>query len=499
MPLKLMRTQPDERMMMRRPPIFVIFVTLALLATLGAAEGAQTLRILTRDTSAIGGPALRHGRSFEQRTGIELTVDQVPFEQLYDRIMLGFVTGRLDYDLLLIPAAWLADFAPYLSPVPQQVLEATRVEDIYPVYRNALMRWGGRWMALTIDGDLQLGAYRRDLFEDTATRAEFQKTYRRALEPPRTWAEYRNIAAFFKGRSATDGSQLAGTLEAYARNGQRIWYLFSHAAAYADHPEHPGYMFFDPETMQPSIDNPAWVRALSEYIQLRPFGPLDVDELDSEAVRTRFAAGAAAMNLDWADTGVLAGNARHSRIAGKVGFFRLPGSHEVWNPATRTWDQLAEPRSVTFLAFGGWIAVVPAASPQLVAAWSYISWFVNQENSAQDVLDGTTGINPYRPSQLQDPAPWRGLLGEQQADDYLQVLRDSLMATQTVPDLRLPGYRAYIAALEQQLDRVLSGEIEPKSGLLQAARAWDALTDRLGRNSQRRHYRAAMGLPELPE
>jgi multiple sugar transport system substrate-binding protein len=494
-----MRTQPDERMMMRRPPIFVIFVTLALLATLGAVEGAQTLRILTRDTSAIGGPALRHGRSFEERRGVQTTVDQIPFEQLYDRIMLGFVTGRMGYDVLLIPAAWLADFAPYLSPVPQQVLEAARVDDIYPVYRNALMRWGGRWMALTIDGDLQLGAYRKDLLEDPATQAEFEQIYGRPLAPPCVWTEYRDIAAFFKGRSASDGSPLAGTLEAYARSGQRIWYLFSHAAAYADHPAHPGAVFFDPDTLQPAIDNPAWVRALTEYSELRLFGPADVDKLDSEAVRTRFAAGAAAMNLDWADTGVLAGDPRHSHIAGKVGFFRLPGSREVWNPATRAWDRLAEPRSVTFLAFGGWIAVVPAASQNQETAWSYISWFVSQENSAQDVLDGTTGINPYRPSQLQDPAPWRGLLGEQQADNYLQVLRDSLMATQTVPDLRLPGYRAYIAALEQQLDRVLAGEIEPKSGLQEAARAWDALTDRLGRNSQRRHYRAAMGLPELPE
>ncbi len=494
-----MRTQPDERMMLRQPLIFVIFVTLALAGTFGRVEGSETLRILTRDTSAIGGPALRHGQSFKERRDIDLSVDQVPFDQLYDRIMLGFVTGQVDYDVLLIPAAWLADFAPYLAPVPEAVLQAARVEDIYPAYRNAMMRWGGRWMAMTIDGDLQLGAYRKDLFEDPTSRVAFQKSYGRDLEPPRTWAEYRDIAAFFKQHGAPDGTPLSGTLEAYARNGQRIWYLFSHAAAYANHPDHPGWMFFDPDTMRPSIDNPAWVRALSEYSGLRPLGPRDVDKLDSEGVRTCFAMGVSAMNLDWADTGVLAGDARHSLIAGKVGFFRLPGSREVWNPATQAWDRLAEPRSVTFLAFGGWIAVVPAASPRQALAWSYIRWFVNPENSTRDLLDGTTGINPYRPSQLQEPGPWRKLLGVKQAEDYLRVLRGSLTAPQTVSDLRLPGYRAYIAALQNQLDRVLGGEIDPQTGLREAARDWEALTDRLGRNSQRRHYRAAMGLPELAE
>jgi multiple sugar transport system substrate-binding protein len=354
-------------------------------------------------------------------------------------------------------------------------------------------------MALTIDGDLHMGAYRRDLFEDEATREAFQQTYGRPLEPPKTWSAYRDIAAFFSGRRSADGKPLAGTLEAYARNGQRIWYLFSHAAAYTSHPDHPGAMFFDPVSMQPAIDNPAWVRALKEYMALRRFGPRDAAQLDSEAVRTRFAAGESAMNIDWADTGVLAGDKRHSRVAGRLGFFPLPGSRDVWNPASRTWDRLPAPRSVTFLAFGGWIAVVPAACHDPALAWSYISWYASPENSAVDVLDGTTGINPYRISQLADPAPWRKLLGNRQAADYLDVLRTSLTSQQTVSDLRIPGYRAYIDALQRQLDRILAGEITPETGLQEAARDWEALTDRLGRNSQRRHYRQAMGLPERAE
>lgn len=477
-----------------RPLIVVIFIIMALVSAFGRVESAQALKVLTRDTSAIAGPARRHGRSFEERTGIKLSVELLPFAQLYPRIMLGFVTGRMDSDVLLIPSDWLPDFAPYLSPVPDSVLAAARLKDIYPVYRNALMRWGGRWLALTIDGDLHMGAYRRDLFEDPATRREFQKSYGRPLEPPQTWGEYRDIAAFFNGRPSGDGLPLAGTLEAYARDGQRIWYLFSHAAAYANDPDHPGAMFFDPNTMQPAIDNPAWVRALKDYLELRHFGPADADEQDSEAVRTRFAAGQAAMAIDWADTGVLAGDPRHSRVAGKIGFFPLPGSREVWNPEAREWERLAEPRSVSFLAFGGWVAVVPAASAHVKQAWSYIAWYASPKHSAVDVLDGTTGINPYRRTHLDDPKPWLKLLGDKTATDYLRVLRTSLSAAQTIPDLRIPGYRAYIAALERQLDRVLAGRATPEQGLREAARDWEVLTDRLGRISQRRHYREAMGL-----
>jgi multiple sugar transport system substrate-binding protein len=515
--------------MTRLHGLFVIFVILAMTSAAPRAthadgddraelksEGAS-LRVLTRDTTAIGGPAERHGRNFEAATGAAVKVTRVPFADLYERIMLGFVTGHLPFDALLIPSAWLPDFAPYLSPVPDRIIAGPIVDDIHPLYRDTLMRWNNRWMSLTIDGDLHMGAYRRDLFDDPLARAAFVEEHGRPLQPPQTWTEYRDIAAFFSGRQGVDGSELAGTLEAYARDGQRIWTLFSHAAAYTNHPEHPGAMFFDPESMVPAIDNPGWVRALKEMLELRRFGPADADSLDSEAVRTRFAAGQAAMNIDWADTGVLAGapgggragiadtplagdsrerRTETSAIAGHVGFFVLPGSREVWNPASGAWETLPAVRSVSFLAFGGWIAVVPANSAEHERAWAYVAWYASPEHSARDLLDGSSGINPYRLSHLDDPAPWRRLLGDRQAEDYLRVLRASLSAPQIARDLRLPGYRAYIAALEDQLDRVMAGSATPEEGLRAAAADWEALTDRLGRHSQRRHYRDAMGLSE---
>ncbi len=247
------------------------------------------------------------------------------------------------------------------------------------------------------------------------------------------------------------------------------------------------------------------MRALEEFLELRRFGPADADSLDSEAVRTRFAAGQAAMDIDWADTGVLAGAlVGAARIAGESRDRRAtsassscPEAARSGTPRRGAWDLLPASRSVTFLAFGGWIAVVPGGQPER-GAGLVLSRLVRLARSTapRDVLDGSSGINPYRLSHLDDPAPWRRLLGDRQAADYLGVLRASLAAPQVARDLRLPGYRAYITALEDQLDRVMAGGATPEEGLRAAAAAWEALTDRLGRNSQRRHYREAMGLEE---
>ncbi len=63
-----------------------------------------------------------------------------------------------------------------------------------------------------------------------------------------------------------------------------------------------------------------------------------------------------------------------------------------------------------------------------------------------------------------------------------------------IATLRLPGYRAYITAMQEQLDRVMAGSTPPEAGLSAAASAWEQLTNRLGRNRQRRYYRQAMDL-----
>ncbi|MFD2173206.1 ABC transporter substrate-binding protein [Rhodobacter lacus] len=475
----------------------IVTIVILVLAALQAEAGP--LAVLTRDGGPIAGPARAHGAEYAQATGQAVTVETRPFDALYGEIMIGFVTGRPPADVLIFPADWLPDFAPYLQPVPEALVQSPLVQGIHPAYRDRQMRWRGHWMAISLDGDLHMGAYRRDLFSDPATRAAYVAATGGPLAPPATWADYARIAAFFQGRKDGEGHALAGTLEASAANGQRLWSLFSHAAAYTAHPDHPGYFFFDPETMAPEIDNPAWLRALQDYLAAVTSGEAETGPLSSHGVRSAFAAGQGAMALDWSDIGVLATDPATSNVADRVGFFALPGADEVWNPQTRAWDRLAAPRRVPFLAFGGWIAAVPRAAAQPEAAWRFIAFMAAPERAARDVMSGASGFNPYRTAQLEDRAGWAALMGEEAGASYLTVLRESLDAPLAAQDLRLPGYPAYMAALDARIGAVLAGELAPEAALQAAAAEWDRITDRLGRASQRRHYREAMGLEADPQ
>ncbi|MCB1823219.1 MAG: extracellular solute-binding protein [Candidatus Competibacteraceae bacterium] len=451
-----------------------------------------------QDVSAIGAPAKAHAQTWEQRTGGKVRVIGTPFGKLFDEFMASLTAKQPVYDVLLYPSAWAGDFFTYLAEVPTELIRNESFDDIHPTYRERLMTWNGKWIAMTVDGDLFQGYYRKDLFEDPANRKDFRERYGRELTPPDTWTEYRDIAEFFTGRRASDGTTLYGAAEAFARGGQQFWDVFSRASAYTNHPDFRGAQFFDPDTMRAQINNPGWVRAVRDYVDILKFCPPDAKGYGIVEARQAFMSGRAAMILDWGDTGPLANDSTQSRIVGKVGYFILPGSRDVWNGRLWQWERFEHPYKAPFLAFGGWVAGVPKNSRHQAAAWDYIQWYSSPENSLHDVVTSGTGINPYRLTHFTSIDAWTQVFSRPAAAEYLEVLRASLDSPQVALDLRIPGFFRYTEALELQLTRALNGEIPVKEALDRVAAHWEIITDDLGRDQQLAIYRTSMGLSPEP-
>jgi multiple sugar transport system substrate-binding protein len=195
-------------------------------------KGVQ-ITVGVQNVSAIGGPAKEHAKTWEQRTGGKVVVVEFPFRELFEKFYGALSTGTGAFDVILYAPAWAGDFAPYLSEIPADIVDDPSFDDIHPVYRDRLMQWGNKRIAITVDGDLFSGYYRKDLFEDSRHRLEFRQRYGYELAAPNTWKEYRDIAEFFTGLEGPDGQKLYGTVEAFSRGGQQFWNLFSRASAYA--------------------------------------------------------------------------------------------------------------------------------------------------------------------------------------------------------------------------------------------------------------------------
>ncbi len=431
--------------------------------------------------------------SWSEKTCGTVKVVEFPWSELYPKIVTTLVSGDDAFDVIAFAPAWAPDFTPFLTEMPAKYQSGDVWEDIAPVYREQLMVWNEKVLSQTMDGDVHTYTYRIDLFEDEGNKSAFKAAYGYDLAVPKTWTEYLDIAEFFQNN--VEG--VYGTAEAFRRGGQQFWFLFSHVAAYASHPDHPGSMFFDPETMDAQVNNPGWVRGLEEYIRASKLAPPSALNFSFGEVNAAFAGGQVAQSIGWGDTGVIAADPNQSVVAGKVGSAVKPSTTEVYNYKTGAWDSYDAVIDTSFMAFGGWQAAVPSSSRKQEAAWDFIAHLSSPEVSGVAAVTGGTGVNPYRISHTTNMERWSKLFSEREAQEYLGAQRDAVTADNVALDMRLPGYFSYTEILEIELSRALAGEITPQEALDTVAAGWDELTDSFGRDAQLAAYRASMGLPPM--
>lgn len=428
---------------------------------------------------------------WEEKTGGKVNVVEFPWSELYPKIVTSLASGDKTFDGITFAPAWSPDFTPFLSEMPAAMQESPEFQDIFPVYRERLMVWNDKVLSQTMDGDVHTYTYRIDLFEDPEEQAAFKEKYGYDLAPPTDWKQYLDIAEFFN--RPDDG--LWGTAEAFRRGGQQFWFFFSHAAPYTNHPDHPGSMFFDPDTMDAQINNPGWVRGLEEYIAASKLAPPNALNFSFGEVNAAVAGGQVAQSIGWGDTGVIAADPKQSQVAGSVGSGILPGSSEIFNYKSGEWDSYDNTVLSPFMAFGGWQAAVPASSDNQEAAWDFIEYLTSPEVSSKAAVTGGTGVNPYRNAHVDDLALWSDLFSEREAKEYLGGQKGSIDAENVALDMRLPGYFSYTEVLEIELSKALAGQVTPQEALDTVAEEWNKLTDEFGRDEQLAAYRSSMGLP----
>lgn len=84
--------------------------------------------------------------------------------------------------------------------------------------------------------------------------------------------------------------------------------------------------------MNAQINNAGWLKALKDYKRGLDYNPPGALNNGSGDVRPLYAGGKVAMNIDWADSGVLGANPKESRIVGNVRTAMLRGLNPCGTP-----------------------------------------------------------------------------------------------------------------------------------------------------------------------
>jgi multiple sugar transport system substrate-binding protein len=399
----------------------------------------------------------------KDKLGIDMTYVGIPVNELFDKEMLEFSGGSGAYDLIMFNPAWMGDYVDFLRPLDDYMMKWDPAwEDIHPGFRANADTYGGKRYTIHMDGDVILGYYRKDLFDDPKEKEAFKAKHGYDLAPPTDWKQVLDIQSFFTRDTNGDGKvDMWGYADQPKRGRSFYWFLLRYLALAGDNPQ-----YFDAATMAPKINSPEGVVALENYAQAVKNGPTGVLGWEWDELINAFLGGQVAMIFHWPDEGKRGEQLAKNVPGGKMGFF-LPPKRSM--------------------SFGGWVMGVSKDSKNPEAAYAAMRELLSPETSLKMVTNPNSGQDFFRVSHFNSDEVKKAVPPE-----YLETFNKSI--AQVFPELRIPGGFEYYDALDVQVQRALAGEASPKNALDEAAKQWNAITDRLGRDKQIAKYKDAMGI-----
>ena len=429
---------------------------------------------------------------WEEQTGATVELNLIPFGELQDKVATAVSAGAFVGDVLNIPAYMGGDMMGngFIEPVPEEVKARLQWDDIMPLYQQQT-EWAGVTYGYPWDGDFHSMYYRKDLIGDSDNQAAFKEKYGYDLRAPQTWDEYRDVAEFF----TEDVDELPyGSVELIMRKNQGFHGYISRATCYSKMPDNPAFLF-DPETMDAQINNAGFVRALEDLVAILPYSPPDMPNFGFMENVQAFVGGATALDIQWADVGPMSVDPDLSVVQGKVGFAMSPGCAQTWDTRTGEWVEFPDVNYAPYAAFGGWQNLVPVNAQAKEAAIDLAAYYASSPVLTEASVTGGSGVNPARFSTVEDVDTWVASgFSQEDAEAYLSMIEAVLGHPNAVFQLRVPGYVQYQDVLELAVSKAVAGQATPQEALDEAAAEWNAITDRIGRDSQKELYRASVGL-----
>jgi len=412
------------------------------------------------------------GPVWEQLTGIKSNVVELSHPDQYSKPVAEHIARSGAYDILDIEPAWTPSLADggVIAPLDDYIakyMNKADLEDYHPLYK-ALPTYKGKIWGFFDDGDMFALYYRKDIFEDPKMKEGYQKKFGKALEVPKTWEDYAQVAQFITDNMAPKVYG-AGHFRKAGSPGNQYDFLQQFRAN--------GGEFFD-GSMKAQLASDKGIKTLTNMIAANKASIPGNNELDAVSLWAAWLQGKVAMIYSWPPTGrMTAGYSQsdkainfipQSTIADKVGYAVVPG-----NPEHAT----------------GYNKALAADSANLDAAYLFMQWAVSPPVSLARVMLPYALRDPYRLSHFKSEL-YADLFPT--AKDYLRNLNAS--ANVGLLDMIMPGWQDYALSIDRMCTSVWAGT-DPKAALTTAAAEWDATTKRLGVESQKAFFEEYKKLP----
>jgi multiple sugar transport system substrate-binding protein len=432
-------------------------------------------------------------KPWEAYTGAKINWIDLAQADYNARLQQSIATGTVDFDIIEMGAPFEGDVLGkgLASEMPDWVKEQIDMDDYVDYLKAPVGTWGGKTYRVSIDGDCHTFAYRKDYFGEGGIGG---------TDVPTTWQEINQVSKDLVGKEdPLTGLPAHGYLDPLKGwGGFGFYFLENRASAYAKHPNSPAWLF-EPDTMKPMVNNPAWVQAIQDVMDLIDAGAYPTDQINADPGTTafqQFLAGTGSMLMWWGDVGSSARTSDTSVVGDVVGFGVNPASDRVYNAQAGAWEETRnEAPNMAYIGWGVYVmATVEGDEKKKKAAWSAAAHLGGKDLSLW-ASAYPSGFQPYRNSHFQFDEWEEAGYDRAYVEDYLGSNADSYNHPNAAIEPRIPGIFQYYSVAEDELAKGYAGQYGSAQETADAiAAAWEKITDQIGRDSQIAIYKASLGM-----
>jgi multiple sugar transport system substrate-binding protein len=384
---------------------------------------------------------------FTEKTGIEVTLEEAPYDNLVQKTTLDLSTGQGGYDVISLPYEFIGAYAEngWLAPVDDRLAATSSFAPgfdpaaIIPAMWRESSVWRDVTYGMPSNSAVMMMFYRKDLIENPDEQAAFQAKYGYPLAIPETWSQYRDVAEFFN-RPAGEmlaGQELQDDFHGVAMTGKR------HVATVLEWMDYGwtfgGGIFNDAGDLV--IDSPESIAALDYMIGLTDFAQPGYTNATWDETTAALQQGIAALSITWGDTAGAMEDPEQSVVVGAMGYASIPVENEGESHVAH---------------LGSWTYVIPDSSTKQDAAWLFMQWALSEPIQLEL---GKRGGLPSLTSVFEDP----GLVSTL---PYWSQELISLTEAKSRP--RIPEWGEISDTLQEQISNAISGQVSATDALTAA-------------------------------
>ncbi len=323
------------------------------------------------------------------------------------------------------------------------------------------------WVAF--DNDTQPFVYRSDLFNNAKEKGAFEDKYGQPLAPPATWEDHAKIAAFFHRPKAA--TPLYGAVERKSPFWGKVNWQHRFVCS-AD----PNMYYFKPDGSA-NINNEAGIRAATEHLQSLQWSEPGALSKDWIAQYQLFGAGNGVMGGTFANVTKLVVAANKDLDKGFGKYLRTDVQ-----PGRVVNGKLVRRTVIHYNISYGVNAFSPKSHHE--AAYLFLQWAGGGRMYTYLTANPGGYQDPHHVYSLNDP-----LVVASYGKQPMRAIKEII--PRTAPPITLRGAGEYGAALDEELQKMLTKQQSPEKAMANVEKRWNATTKRLGTAKQAKAVKAS--------